>query len=106
MASPITIGGQTVTLTWTQEVARRFAFRASKIGGGPSFEDFLHKTKAASAVTTFLWLILPPAVHSRYATPEDLFLATAEEDAGTVSFSNAENTRHGAVSVGAAAARS
>lgn len=72
---PITIGGETVHLAWTQDVARRLAFRASKIGGGPTFADFRNPKKAAAAITSFLWLILPADVHARFYTPEELFVA-------------------------------
>ena len=80
---PITIGGETVHLAWTQDVARRLAFRASKIGGGPSFADFRNRKKAAAAITSFLWLILPADVHARFTTPEELFLAIDHETEAT-----------------------
>ena len=75
----VTIGGKEVQLAWTQDVARRLAFRASRIGGGPSFADFRNQKKAAAAITTFLWLILPVEVHAKFSTPEDLFLAIDHE---------------------------
>lgn len=80
----ITIGGKTVSITWNQGVARRLSFRASSIGGGPSFADFSHPQKAASAIVTFLWLLLPPEVHRRFPTPEDLYADIAETEAPAI----------------------
>lgn len=74
MIYPVVIGGEVVELEWKQDIARRYVFRASKIGGGPTSAEFSNPKKAAAAVASFLWLVLPPAVHARYATPEDLFV--------------------------------
>lgn len=79
MTHPVKIGGEAVEIGWTQDVAKRYLFRSSKIGGAPSSEDFTNPKKAAAAVTSFLWLVLPPAVHDRYPTPEDLFVAIDHE---------------------------
>lgn len=79
MTYPVKIGGETVEIGWTQDVAKRYLFRASKIGGAPASRDFSNPKKAASAVTCFLWLVLPPAVHERYPTPEELFVAIDHE---------------------------
>lgn len=80
MPATVTIGGEAVSLAWTQEIARRYAFRCSQIGGGPRLADFSHAKKAAAAVTSFLWLILPGPVHARYPSPEELFVALEETD--------------------------
>jgi hypothetical protein len=72
---PITIGGRQVDLEWTQDIASRMPFRASRIGGSPSMADFANPKKAAAAVTSFLWLVLPPAVHQLFSNPEELFVA-------------------------------
>lgn len=79
MSYPVKIGGESVEIGWTQDVAKRYDFRASKIGGAPASRDFTNPKKAAWAVTSFLWLILPPAAHNLYASPEDLFVAIDHE---------------------------
>jgi len=79
MSYPVTIGGESVNLAWTQDIARRYPFRASKIGGAPSARAMTNPKTAVAAVTAFLWLILPPETHALYPTPEDLFLAIDHE---------------------------
>lgn len=80
MGHSITIAGKPVELSWSQDVAKRMAYRASQIGGGPKDSDFGNPRKAAAAVTALLWMILPPKVHSDYDTPEDLFVALDHEN--------------------------
>lgn len=75
MSYPVTIGGKAVTLAWTQDIARRFTYRASKIGGAPKTRELSNVKTAAAAVTNLLWLVLPPDVAASYPTPEDLFVA-------------------------------
>ena len=75
MIHTVKIGGREIGLAWNQSVASRFQFRASKIGGSPSISDFTNPKKAAAAVTSFLWLILPPDALALYPSPEDLFVA-------------------------------
>ena len=77
---PVTIEGQTVELAWTQDIARRYQFRSSKIGGPPTARAMSNPKTAVAAVTAFLWLLLPPDVHSLYQSPEDLFLAIDHEN--------------------------
>lgn len=84
MTHKITIGGNQVELAWTQEIASRYAFRVSKIGGAPSISDFRNPKKASAAVVTVLWLVLPPAIHQQYATPEDLYIAINFDDSDEV----------------------
>ena len=74
MIHTVKIGGREIGLAWNQSVASRFQFRASKIGGSPSISDFTNPKKAAAAVTSFLWLILPPDALALYPSPEDLFV--------------------------------
>jgi hypothetical protein len=64
-------------VAWTQEITSRFEFRASKLGVEPSqlLREFSQPRKAAAAITSFLWLLLPPAAHATHPTPEDLFVA-------------------------------
>ena len=80
MTHPVTIGGREIALAWTQDIASRFPFRASKIGGCPSFADFANPKKAAAAITSFLWLMLPPDIHALYSSPEELFIAIDHEN--------------------------
>lgn len=82
MSHPVTIGGRTVSLAWTQEIARRFTYRASSIGGAPGKRELTNAKTATAAVTKLLWLVLPPEVAASYPTPEDLFLALDHETAG------------------------
>jgi hypothetical protein len=79
MIHNVTIGGRDVALEWNQDIASRFPFRASKIGGCPSMADFVNPRKSAAAVTSLLWLVLPPSVHALFSTPEDLFIAIDHE---------------------------
>ena len=77
---PVTIAGDTVHLAWTQDIARRYPFRASKIGGAPTGRAMSNPKTAVAAVTSFLWLLLPPETHAQYPTPEDLFVAIDHEN--------------------------
>jgi hypothetical protein len=80
MTHEVTIGGVKVELAWTQDIARRFPYRASIIGGSPTSKELTNPRTAAAAVTKLLWLFLPPAVHSLYPTPEDLFVNLNHEE--------------------------
>lgn len=73
------IGGREFAIEWTQELARRYPFRASKIGGAPAIRDFTNPKKAAAAVTTFLWLLLPAAAHELFPSPEELYVGIDHE---------------------------
>lgn len=75
MIYPVKIGGREVDLEWNQDIASRFPFRASKIGGSPSIADFRNPKKSVAAVCSLLWLVLPPNIHILFTTPEDLFIA-------------------------------
>lgn len=79
MSHEVTIGGETVRLAWTQDIARRYPFRCSKIGGAPTARSMSNPRTATAAVTSFLWLLLPPDLHAVYPTPEELFLAIDHE---------------------------
>ncbi len=80
------VGGQEVELAWTQDIANRFPFRCSKIDVDPKqlYRDFSKPRKAQAAITSFLWLLLPPSEHSKYSTPEDLYLVITAEDAPSI----------------------
>lgn len=79
MDNSVTIAGQPVSIAWTQEVARRYGIRASKLGGAPKTADLSDRHRAAYAAAAFLWLFLPPMIHDQYRTPEDLYLALDHE---------------------------
>ena len=79
MENLVSIAGQPVPIHWTQEVARRYGIRASKLGGAPKTADLSDRHRAAYAATAFLWLFLPPMIHDQYRTPEELYLALDHE---------------------------
>jgi hypothetical protein len=79
MSHETTIGGQKVELAWTQEVAKRFRFRLSSIGGHPTQRELTNRATADAAVCKILWALLPASELGRYATPEDLFVAIDQE---------------------------
>lgn len=73
MSNTIKIAGREVELAWTNEVQKRFAYRAALVDHLPKFADLANPRKAAAAYAIMLWLLLPPEEHARHATPEDLF---------------------------------
>lgn len=75
MTHKLTIGGQEIEIGWTQEAARRFAFRASKHKIKLDGEAFTDPSRAASAYVECLWLLLPAGEFGKHATPEDLAVA-------------------------------
>jgi hypothetical protein len=77
---PVKIGGEEVRFSWTQETAKRYTFRASKIGGAPRGADFANPRKVTAAIGSFLWLILPAEIHQKYDSPEELFMAIDHDD--------------------------
>lgn len=79
MIHEVVIGGRKVTLEWTQDIASRYRFRESRIGGVPSIADFRNPRKAKAAIISFLWLVLPPDVHQLFSNPEELAIAINEE---------------------------
>lgn len=83
MAHVVKIGGREVTLAWSQEVAKRFAYRLASIGGMPTQKQFTTPATAAVAVAKVIWALLPKTDHARYESPEDLFVDIDEETEGT-----------------------
>lgn len=79
MNHPCTIAGRKVELMWTQETAKRFAFRMGGIGGEPTGKELSNPKTVATALFKVLWGLLPPAEHSRYSDPESLYVATDHE---------------------------
>ena len=82
MTNTIKVGGNDVALAWTVEAERRFIFRLSKIKDVPKMSDLSNPKKAAAALTTLLWLLLPADEFAKYETPEDLFVAIDHEHEG------------------------
>jgi hypothetical protein len=78
----VIIGGEEVSIGWNQQTARAYAYRASKIGGGPTSRDLTNPKRATAAITDLLWLVLPPAAAAQYRTPEELFHALDHEKDG------------------------
>lgn len=79
MSHETTIGGRKVELAWTQEVAKRFRFRLSSIGGHPTQRELTNRATADAAVCKILWALLPSSELGRFPTPEDLFVAIDQE---------------------------
>jgi hypothetical protein len=70
----VKINGREVSLSWTQEVAKRFAFRLATIGGMPKSKELTTPATAPAAIAKIVWALLPKADHARYESPEDLFV--------------------------------
>lgn len=81
------IAGRSVDLAWTQETAKRYAFRMGEIGGEPTSKQLTSPRTVATALHKVLWALLPPAEFARYATPEDLFVAVDHDNEATGIFS-------------------
>jgi hypothetical protein len=77
-----TIAGRAVSLEWTQEAAKRFAFRMGEIGGEPSGKQLSNPKTVTTALFKVLWGLLPPGEFARYADPESLFVAVDHETEG------------------------
>jgi hypothetical protein len=79
MSRPLTIAGRTVELEWTQHTARLYVVRSAKLGLDP-LAIMGQPARRIYAIAAFFWLLLPPAEHAKFATPEDLFAAMSEEE--------------------------
>jgi len=79
MTDAIKIAGRDVVISWNQEVAKRFNYRLSCIGGHPTKRDLTNPATASAAVCKLLWALLPSNEIGRYATPEDLFVAIDQD---------------------------
>jgi len=79
MSHETIIGGRNVSLTWSQEIAKRFRFRLSAIGGHPTTRELTSPATADAAVCKLLWAMLPTQEIGRYPTPEDLFVAIDQD---------------------------
>lgn len=84
MAHQIVIAGQPLEIAWTQEVAKRYQFRASKLGVDPL--TLMRKPQQRLyALTCLLWILLPPDAHAIYATPEDMHTAILDDEHQAIS---------------------
>lgn len=86
MKHQCTIAGRAVELAWTQESAKRFAFRMGSIGGEPSGKELSNPRTVTTALFKVLWGLLPAQEFQRYADPESLFVAVDHETEGAEIF--------------------
>ena len=75
MASIVKIAGREVEIAWTQESAKRYAFRMGDIGGEPTPQQLSNAKTVTSALFKVLWGLLPPNEFAKYPDPESLFVA-------------------------------
>jgi hypothetical protein len=80
MKYTVKVAGVDVDLTWTQETAKRFAYRMGEIGGEPTGKQFTNPRTVQTALFKVLWALLPPSVSSVYPDPESLFVAVDHEN--------------------------
>lgn len=79
MKHEIAVAGRKFEIEWTQETAKRFAYRMGTIGGEPYGKDFTNPRKVASSLFKVLWGLLPPIEFARYDDPEALYVASDHE---------------------------
>lgn len=91
MKHKCTIAGREVELEWTQESAKRFAFRMGSIGGEPTGKDLSNPKTVSTALFKVLWGLLPASEFSRYPDPESLFVASDHESEGEAIFKAISN---------------
>jgi len=87
MPHACTIAGRKVELEWTQETAKRFAFRMGEVGGEPTSKQLTNPKTVTTALFKVLWGLLPPAEFARYTDPESLFVAVDHEAEAEAIFS-------------------
>lgn len=80
MSHPCKIAGRDVALEWTQESAKRYAYRIGCVGGEPSEKEFRNPKTLTTALFKVLWALLPAGEFHRYADPEALFVAVDHEN--------------------------
>lgn len=76
------IAGRSVDLEWTQETAKRFAYRMGLVGGEPTGKELSNPKTVTTALFKVLWGMLPAAEFQRHADPEALFVAVDHEEEG------------------------
>lgn len=78
----VKIDGREVGLKWTQETAKRYAYRMGEIGGEPTGKQLSNPKTVTTALFKVLWALLPAAEFSRHPDPESLFVAVDHETEG------------------------
>ena len=76
------IAGRSVELAWTQETAKRFAYRMGEIGGEPTNKQLGNPKTVSTALFKILWALLPPKDVALYPDPESLFVSVDHDTEG------------------------
>ena len=82
MIHDVTIAGRKVSLEWSQETAKRYAFRLGEVGGEPTGKQLSDPRTVTTALFKVLWGLLPPMEFARHATPEELFVSVDHDEEG------------------------
>ena len=82
MSHEVKIAGRTVALEWTQETAKRYAYRMGELGGEPTGKQLSNPRTVTTALFKVLWGLLPPIEHARHADPEALYVAVDHDTEG------------------------
>jgi len=77
-----TIDGRAVTMAWTQDAAKRFAYRMGQCGGEPTGKELSNPKTVTTALFKVLWGLLPQAEFARHPDPESLFVAVDHDSEG------------------------
>lgn len=80
----IKIAGESVSLAWDQETAKRYHFRMAEIGGEPT--DYSNPNTIATNLFKVLYGLLPVQTFKKYSDPEDLWVAVDHENEGEAIF--------------------
>jgi hypothetical protein len=75
MSHKVSIGGREVVLEWSNETAKRFAYRMGEIGGEPTSAQLSNRRTVTTALFKVLWGLLPPGEFARHESPEALYVA-------------------------------
>ena len=86
MSYLVKVAGREVELAWTQETAKRFAYRMGEVGGEPTAKQFTNPRTVETALFKVLWALLPSTMLASYPDPESLFLAVDHETEGEAIF--------------------
>jgi hypothetical protein len=86
MSHTVKIDGREVDLEWTQETAKRYAYRMGELGGEPTGRQLSNPRTVTTALFKVLWALLPAAEFVRHADPESLFVAVDHETEGEAIF--------------------
>jgi hypothetical protein len=80
MKHECTIAGKKIDLEWTQETAKRFAYRMGEVGGEPTGKALTNPKTVTTALFKVLWGLLPANVFALYPDPESLFVAVDHDE--------------------------